>query len=54
MSTFNRFIVTFGLSVVCARSLVAARGQDRADEPSRTDAQPPEQARVRRGKDTCC
>jgi hypothetical protein len=44
MSTFNRIIVTIGLCLVCAAITVEARGQDGPDEPSRTDAPPPEQA----------
>jgi hypothetical protein len=44
MSTFHRIIVTIGLCLVCAVIRLDARGQDRTDEPSRSDASPPKQA----------
>ena len=48
MSTFNRIIVTFGLSLVCAAITVEARGQANADDPSRTEVSPPVQANASR------
>ena len=50
MSTFNRIVVGFSLSVVCASMCAAARGQSAPEEPPSSELQPPKQTRAVRDR----